>query len=47
MVVAPSGALAEGEYDDPRSVPERVRDNWDNYFDRDNADVIPVLKPAA
>ena len=47
MVVAPSGALTEGEYDDPRSVPERVRDNWDNYFDRDNADIIPVLKPAA
>jgi hypothetical protein len=45
-VVTPSGVLAEGDYDDPRSVPERIRDNWDTTFSREDADIVPVLKPA-
>jgi len=46
MVATPSGVLADGEYDDPRKIPERVADNFYNYFDRAETEIVPVLKPA-
>jgi hypothetical protein len=45
MVETPSGVLAEGEYDDPRKIPDRVADNFCNYFDPMETEIVPVLKP--
>ncbi len=43
MVVTPSGVLADGEYTDLRSVPERVRDRFNNPFETAEADIVPIL----
>jgi len=45
MVETPSGVLADGEYDDPRKIPDRVRDRGFNYFDPTETDIVPVYKP--
>jgi hypothetical protein len=45
-VVTPSGVLAEGDFDDPTTVPELVRDHWGHSFETADADIVPVLKPA-
>jgi hypothetical protein len=45
MVQTPSGALADGEYDDPRKIPARVADNFFHYFDPTETDIVPVYKP--
>jgi len=47
MVTTPSGVLADGEYDDPKSIPERVPDRFNRYFDTADTDVVPVFKPVA
>jgi hypothetical protein len=44
-VVAPSGVLTDADYDDPRDVPERVPDRFNNYFEITEGDVVPVLRP--
>jgi hypothetical protein len=46
MVETPSGVLAEGEYDDPRKIPDRVRDRTYRYFDPLETEIVPVYKPA-
>jgi len=46
MVETPSGVLADGEYDDPLKIPDRVPDNFYNYFDPMETDIVPVYKPA-
>ena len=46
VVVTPSGSLADGEYDDPRQIPERIPDRFNHYFDTLEAEIIPVLRPA-
>jgi hypothetical protein len=46
MVVTPSGVLADGEYDDPRQIPEKVPDRFHHYFRPDETDIVPVFKPA-
>ncbi|MGA2001287.1 MAG: hypothetical protein ABSG52_14955 [Terriglobales bacterium] len=43
MVVTPSGVLAEGEYDDPKKIPLKVPDRFNNYFETSEADIVPVL----
>jgi hypothetical protein len=43
-VVTPSGVLADGEYEDPRQIPQRVPDRFNHYFDTIEAEVIPVLR---
>jgi hypothetical protein len=45
MVETPSGVLADGEYDDPRKIPDRVPDRAYHYFNPSETDVIPVYKP--
>ena len=45
-VVTPSGVLAEDDYEDPSKVPPRVPDRFHNYFETDETDIVPVLKPA-
>jgi hypothetical protein len=45
MVETPSGVLAEGEYEDPLQVPNRVADSFLNYFDPMETDIVPVYKP--
>ncbi len=47
MVYTPSGVLADGEYDDPRKIPENVPDRSYNYFALAEADIVPVLKPVS
>jgi hypothetical protein len=44
-VVTPSGVLAEGEFDDPLNIPERVRDRWGRCFETADSDIIPVFRP--
>lgn len=46
MVETPSGVLADREYDDPLKIPERVPDNFYNFFDPMETDIVPVYKPA-
>lgn len=43
MVVTPSGALADGKFDDPRGIPERLPDRWNTYFETADADIVTVL----
>jgi hypothetical protein len=45
MVTTPTGALAEGEYDDPNNIPARLATGFEEYFDRDDGVIISVLKP--
>jgi hypothetical protein len=45
MVETPSGVLAEGEYEDPLQVPNRVADSFLNYFDPMDTDIVPIYKP--
>lgn len=47
MVLTPSGVLAEGEYEDPLKIPEKVPDRFFNYFPTAEADIVPVFKPVA
>jgi hypothetical protein len=46
-VVTPSGVLAEGDFDDPLCIPERVRDRWGNSFNTADADIVVVFKHGA
>jgi hypothetical protein len=45
MVVTPSGVLADGKYDDPRRIPTRVSDRWNQPFETAEADIVAVLEP--
>jgi hypothetical protein len=42
-VVTPSGVLADDIFDDPRLIPDRLPDRWNQYFDTSEADVVAVL----
>ena len=42
-VVTPSGVLADGTFDDPRKIPPRLPDRWNQYFETAEADVVAVL----
>jgi hypothetical protein len=44
-VITPSGVMADGEFDDPRQIPEKLPDRFNEYFDTSEADVVPILKP--
>jgi len=46
-VLTPSGVLAEGEFDDPTKIPERLPDRLEHYFDTSEADVVPIFKMVA
>lgn len=46
-VLTPSGVLAEGEFDDPTRIPDRLPDRFEAYFDTAEADVVPVFKKVA
>ena len=46
MVETPSGVLAEGEYDDPRKIPDRVPDRSYHYFNPMDTEIVPVFKSA-
>jgi hypothetical protein len=43
-VVTPDGVLADGEFADPREIPEKMPDRFDNYFETGESDVVPVFK---
>jgi hypothetical protein len=46
-VLTPSGVLAEGEFEDPTRIPQRIADRFNNYFDTAEADVVPIFKKVA
>ena len=46
-VLTPSGVLAEGEFEDPTKIPERLPDRFEHYFDTSEADVLPIFKMVA
>ncbi len=46
-VLTPSGVFAEGEFDDPTKIPERLPDRWEHYFDTAESDVVPIFKKVA
>lgn len=46
-VLTPSGVFAEGEFDDPTKIPEKLPDRWEHYFDTADSDVVPVFKKVA
>jgi len=46
-VLTPSGVLADGEFDDPRSIPERLPDRFDQYFDTRESNIVPVFRLVA
>ena len=46
MVDTPSGVLADGEYDDPRKIPDRVPDRSFRYFNPMDTEIVPVFKRA-
>jgi hypothetical protein len=43
-VLTPNGVLGDEEFDDPRSIPERLPDRSSNYFDTSESDIVPVFK---
>ena len=43
-VIAPSGAYADGEFENLAQIPERLPDRFNNYFDTAEADVTPVFR---
>jgi hypothetical protein len=45
-VITPSGAMADQDFDDPRSIPSQLPDRFNEYFDTSEADVVPILEPA-
>ena len=45
VVLTPSGVYADGEYEDPRKIPDKVPDRFNHYFDTQEADIVPVLRP--
>ena len=46
-VLTPSGVLADGEFDDPRNIPERLPDRFDQYFDTRESNIVPVFRLVA
>lgn len=46
-VMSPSGALADPEFDDPREIPDKLPDRWENYFDTSEADVVSSFRRVA
>jgi hypothetical protein len=46
-VMTPDGVMADGEFEDPTSIPEKLADRFSNYFDTSEADVVPVYKKVA
>jgi hypothetical protein len=46
-VVTPSGALADGEFENPQAIPEKLPDRLEHYFETAEADVVPIFKKIA
>jgi hypothetical protein len=43
-VLTPAGVLADGEFEDPRSIPLRLQDRFHRYFETSEAEIVPVFK---
>jgi len=43
MVTTPSGVLADGEFEDPRQIPETLPDRFNRTFETAESDIIAVL----
>ena len=46
-VVTPAGVLADGEFDDPTVVPEKLPDRFEHYFDTSDAEIVPMFRLVA
>jgi imidazolonepropionase-like amidohydrolase len=43
-VQKPNGVMVPGEYDDPRQIPNELKDRREQRIDISDADVVPVFK---
>jgi len=46
-VLTPAGVLADGEFDDPTVIPEKLPDRFEHYFDTSDAEIVPVFRLVA
>lgn len=46
-VLTPTGVLADGEFDDPTVIPEKLPDRFERYFDTSDAEIVPVFRLVA
>jgi hypothetical protein len=46
-VLTPAGVFADAEFDDPASIPEKLPDRFERYFETSDADVVPVFRRIA
>ena len=46
-VLTPSGVLTDAEFEDPRTIPSKLPDRWEHYFNTADADVVPIYKKVA
>jgi hypothetical protein len=46
-VMTPAGVLADGEFDNPTIIPEKLPDRFERYFDTSDAEIVPVFRLVA
>jgi hypothetical protein len=46
-VVTPAGVLADGEFEDPTGIPEKLPDRFEHYFDTSDAEIVPMFRLVA
>ena len=43
MVTTPSGVLADGQFEDPAKIPDKLPDRFNRYFETSESDIVAVL----
>jgi hypothetical protein len=46
-VLTPAGVLADGEFDNPTVIPEKLPNRFERYFDTADAEIVPVFRLVA
>jgi len=46
-VVTPAGVLADGEFEDPTGIPEKLPDRFEHNFDTSDAEIVPMFRLVA
>jgi hypothetical protein len=46
-VLTPAGVLADGEFENPTAIPEKLPDRFERYFDTSDAEIVPVFRLVA
>ena len=47
MVKTPTGVLAQGEFEDVSSIPEKLRDSFNDEFNTSDSEIVLVFKTGA